>query len=273
MRERYRKLYCLIWNDDKFPFVSDDCQLVFFHVYFNPVSTPFGLFKVSVEALAADKRWSLKRYSKAFAEGLSKGFLEYDEKHHVLYFPRFLNYNPPANPNVLRSWSSIYNETPNCELKASFYKQLKALVEGYGEGFQEAFAEGFREPCRKGSRIQLQLQSQLQDTGPPYSPPKGDDRFEEFWKVYPSRKGRKQGKDKARELWVKLNPENGQFEKIVAALRVQKESFEWTKEDGQFIPDAQKWLRNKGWNDEVETKAEQAEQPREPKKFGKGIIA
>ena len=27
-KRRYRKVHCLIWGDDKFPFISDDAQLV-----------------------------------------------------------------------------------------------------------------------------------------------------------------------------------------------------------------------------------------------------
>jgi len=103
---RYRNIHCLIWNDDKFPFASDDCQLVFFHVLTTPFSTPLGLFKASVGMLAEEKRWPIKRYEKAFQEALREGFLEYDEKAFVILIPNFLKYNPPQSGNVIKSWKT-----------------------------------------------------------------------------------------------------------------------------------------------------------------------
>ena len=46
---RYRNIRCLIWNDDKFPFVSDDCQLVWFHAYTYPHSNGLGIYMASKE--------------------------------------------------------------------------------------------------------------------------------------------------------------------------------------------------------------------------------
>jgi hypothetical protein len=102
---RYRNIHCMIWNDDKFPFASDDCQLVFFHLLTTPFGTPFGLFKASVSMLADEKRWSKQRYEKAFREGLAKGFFKYDERHLVVFLPKFVKYNQPQNANVIINWS------------------------------------------------------------------------------------------------------------------------------------------------------------------------
>lgn len=149
---RYRNIHCLIWNDDKFPFVSDDCQLVFFHLLTTPLSTPFGLYKASIEALAKEKRWPVKRYLKAFREAFGKPFVKYDERHLVVFIPHFLKYNPPNNPNVLKSWAPTYREIPDCDLKAEFYQELRSFAEKeakIGKAFREVFTKAFGEPCRK----------------------------------------------------------------------------------------------------------------------------
>src|SRR3972149_544770 len=104
---KYRLIQCLIWSDDKFAFASDACQLVFLHLLTTPFSTPFGLYKISMEALAAEKRWSLKAYRKGFAEVFQKGFALYDETHQVIWIPHFVKYNPPPNPNVLKGWGRL----------------------------------------------------------------------------------------------------------------------------------------------------------------------
>ncbi len=146
---RYRVVYCLIWNDDKFPFVSDDCQLVTFHILTTPYSSPFGCYKASMEALASEKRWDIAKYRKAFKEGSRAGFYEYDEKHQMVFIPSFLKYNPPNNPNVLKSWGKVFNELPNSKLKNKCLKALTDLVEGFGEAFTKAFQEGFEKPLAK----------------------------------------------------------------------------------------------------------------------------
>lgn len=158
---RYRAIHCLIWNDDKFPFVSDQCQLMFFHLLTTPMSSPFGLYKASIEALAAEKRWDVKAYRKAFTEGLSNGFMKYDERHLVILIPNFLKYNPPNNPNVLISWKNIYDEIPNCDIKSEFYQSLKDSMKGFGKGFAEAFAKAWPQPLP--IQEQEQEQEQIQD--------------------------------------------------------------------------------------------------------------
>jgi hypothetical protein len=134
---RYRNVHCLIWNDDKFPFVSDDCQLLWFHLNTTPLTGPIGIYKATLEGLAAEKRWTLPRYKKAFAEGLAKGFWKYDERFHVIFFPKFFKHNKPENPNVLRSWIKFYAEVPNSGLKDESVQSLKDFAEGWGEPFMK----------------------------------------------------------------------------------------------------------------------------------------
>ena len=150
---RYRPICCLIWNDDKFPFASDDCQLVWFHLFTNPMSSPLGIYKASLAGLAEEKRWPLKRYLKAFQEAFAKGFVEHDPNARLVYFPKFFKEgyaNRPPNPNVLKNWGKIFHELPESPLKVKCYQRLKALAEGLGEGFKEAFRKGFGEGLPKG---------------------------------------------------------------------------------------------------------------------------
>ena len=145
-----RVIDCLIWNDDKFPYVSDDCQLVFFHVMTTPLSSPFGLYKASLEMLASEKRWPVKRYAKGYREGYAKGFLKYDEKAQVLLIPNFVKYNLPDNPKVLQSWGKIYQEIPDSPLKTEFYHILKGYLERYRKGYLIQYDILFPIPSRDG---------------------------------------------------------------------------------------------------------------------------
>jgi hypothetical protein len=155
----YRSVCTYIWNDDKFPFVSDDCQLVWFHLFTNPLSSPLGIYKASIAGLAEDKNrngmWSPLRYKKAFEEALRQGFIEYDEKALLVAFPKYFSTdhecNHPQSPNVVLSWGKRFNELPSSPLKLKCYQALKSLLEGMHEGYMKAFTKGFREVSPKTS--------------------------------------------------------------------------------------------------------------------------
>jgi hypothetical protein len=75
-----------------------------------------------------------------------------------------------------------------------------------------------------------------------------DDLFDLFWTEYP----RKVKKQTARVAWIKINPDETLTAKIVKAVRVQKASRDWTKDDGRYIPHPTTWLNQHRWEDEIE---------------------
>lgn len=75
--------------------------------------------------------------------------------------------------------------------------------------------------------------------------PKGVRDFDLFWKAFP----RKVGKASASKAWRKLNLD-AESNKILAAIRRCKDSEQWRKERGQFIPHPATWLNRGGWDDE-----------------------
>lgn len=79
-----------------------------------------------------------------------------------------------------------------------------------------------------------------------------DDRFERFWKAYP----RKVGKGAALAIWRRLNPSDALTVRMVAAVDRQKESTQWRKKGGEFIPHPRTWLHQERWNDQPDNHAE-----------------
>jgi uncharacterized protein YdaU (DUF1376 family) len=71
--------------------------------------------------------------------------------------------------------------------------------------------------------------------------------FEEFWKAYPNKKD----KQKAIKAWAKHQPD---LSKVLKALKAQKNSEQWKKDNGQYIPLPTTWLNGARWEDEVTTK-------------------
>lgn len=71
----------------------------------------------------------------------------------------------------------------------------------------------------------------------------GEEKFAEFWKLYP----KKQAKKEAQKAWKKVNPKL--FGTIMDAIAVQRHSDKWLKDGGQYIPNAASWLNGERWED------------------------
>lgn len=79
--------------------------------------------------------------------------------------------------------------------------------------------------------------------------------FEQFWKAYP----KKVSKQKCLK-WFQSNKPNEQLlHTMLKQLERFKQTKEWQKDNGQFIPYPDTWLRNKRWEDEFETEKENEE--------------
>lgn len=69
--------------------------------------------------------------------------------------------------------------------------------------------------------------------------------FLEFWSAYP----KKVSKPDAIKAWKKINPSEELKEKIIVAVGIAKQSKDWLKENGQFIPYPATWLNAARWED------------------------
>jgi hypothetical protein len=69
--------------------------------------------------------------------------------------------------------------------------------------------------------------------------------FEKFWSAYPRKAGNKQ---KAFEAFKKADVS---LDILLAAIENQKQSAQWTKDNGQFIPHPTTWLNGRRWEDQI----------------------
>ena len=137
-------------------------------------------------------------------------------------------------------------------------------------------AEKYKELCERnkanGSQNKRSLPSALEEKKkekkqkkeekniPPYSPPKGDGEFAEFWSAYP----RKVGKGAAEKAFAKVNVP---LETLLKAIDAQKRTQQW--QDTQYIPHASTWLNQRRWEVELTalpTEAAAMPQPK-PRRF------
>ena len=82
-------------------------------------------------------------------------------------------------------------------------------------------------------------------TTPP-NPPKASEAFSHFWDAYP----RKVAKPAAQKAWGRIQHADGLLPVMLAAIAAQKQSEQWRKEAGAFIPHPATWLNQRRWEDE-----------------------
>lgn len=73
-----------------------------------------------------------------------------------------------------------------------------------------------------------------------------EQRFAEFWQLYP----KKVGKADALKAWKLAKVTAELFERILDALSWQKESEQWHRDGGRFIPNPSTWINQGRWDNE-----------------------
>lgn len=71
-----------------------------------------------------------------------------------------------------------------------------------------------------------------------------DDGFNQFWEAYP----KKVGRDAALKSWEKVKPP---IDDVIYSLGWQKQTEQWSKNNGQFIPNPSTYLNQGRWKDEA----------------------
>jgi hypothetical protein len=59
----------------------------------------------------------------------------------------------------------------------------------------------------------------------------------------------------AEKAWAKLKPSEALQAQILGALAVQRQSEQWTKDGGSFVPMPSTWLNQRRWEDQLPTQA------------------
>lgn len=89
--------------------------------------------------------------------------------------------------------------------------------------------------------------NQNQNPNPnPNARARGDGAFDRFWAEYP----KKVGKGQAQKAFSKISVP---VETLIEAVQRQKNSVQWQKDGGQYIPNPATWLNQKRWEDDLDS--------------------
>lgn len=140
---RYKKIDVRIWNDAKFNALSSDAQLIFLYLLTSPQTTMLGAVPVDKHTVSRILKFNDIRYGIGYKQLYEYGMLEYDEAG-IFWIKNFLKYNPPENPKVVISYSSLLDLFPECPLLIKIAKSVLRACEARGEAYVNALHPEFK---------------------------------------------------------------------------------------------------------------------------------
>jgi len=93
-------------------------------------------------------------FREGFQQLLAKRMVEHDGQGPLIALPNFLKYNPPANPNAVKSWGKSLDLLPECELLFVVIQRARSFVEGLGEPFANPFRQLLLQPESREQRAE-----------------------------------------------------------------------------------------------------------------------
>ena len=125
---------------------------------------------------------------------------------------------------------------------------MRQAAENGGEPQQNAADCGSRAQPRAGAESESESEYESEYVGKRACARETDADFDRFWAEYPN----KVKKPNAKRAWDKLKPEAELVSRIMHGLARWKDSDQWTRDDGRFIPHPATWLNGRQWEDEVQ---------------------
>lgn len=256
---KYRKIDPRIWNDEHFRPLSRDAKLLFLFLLTHPHLTSLGAMRATPLGLACELGWTEKEFRKAFGELLRKPFLKVCESASFIGIPNFIKYNPPENPNVIKSWASALDYIPECDLKYELMQYVKAFAIPFGKAFVEALPKAFDEPFRKGMpnheheqeheqehKVKLSSASQTCEIGKLCNGKfkECSEAFEQFWSLYPRHDPPRK---ETRKKWCLKFCTGMDQEKLFFWLEDAKDR--WPEK--KYIPQPTTWLHQERWKGDL----------------------
>ena len=142
---------------------------------------------------------------------------------------------------VIKHWK-IHNLIQKDRYKPSVYIDEKAKLSLKDNNVYTMETQCFQDVSKVESQVSIGKVS-LDKENKPIRDKSLDAKFQEFWQAYP----KKIGKGAAAKSWCKAN---ANIDDVLLALEWQKESDQWRRNNGQYIPNPATYLNQSRWLDE-----------------------
>ena len=217
------------WTDSYVETLSPDYKLIFVYLLTNPLCNIAGIYELRAKRIAFETGYDVEVVQNILEKFKTDGKI-------LLYNDWIILINSPKHQN-------IRNEKIEKGIKRIFEEDLPRNLKEFMLN-----NESYMSHCTLLYSTLLNLtlpnstKPKVSDNKPSSS---SDDGFDKFWSSFP----RKIGKAAALKSWQKLKPP---LDEVLTSIENQKQSDQWVKDNGQFIPHPTTWLNQKRWEDECE---------------------
>lgn len=125
----YGKVFSRIWESADFRALTEDGRTLVMYLLTCQHGTIAGIFRLPDGYACEDLQWSAERVSEGFANVAEKGFATRDEATKWVWVTKFLEWNPPENPNQKKAAAKIASQVPvACSWRAQFLYETGPLM-------------------------------------------------------------------------------------------------------------------------------------------------
>lgn len=221
---KFRNVSVKFWSDPFIESLTPEKKYFFLYLITNEHSAQCGIYEISFRQMAFETGYNQETVGKLVQFFEKSGKIKYSRKTNEIAIKNFVKHNPQGSPKV-----AAFVEK---ELKQVKDRLLIAYIYAMDTLSQEEEEETEEE---EEEETQEQVANATVCVWP---------SFQDFWDKYDKKKGR----PKSESLWKKIS--QGAREKIMLHLD------EYLKVEKQYRKDPERYLSNKGWEDEVILKSQ-----------------
>jgi hypothetical protein len=218
-----------------------DAVIVAMYLMTSPHANMIGLYHLPKLYIAHETGLTIEGASKGLQRCIEALFCTYDEASEHVFVHEMARFQIGDSLDIKdKRCKGVENELEKCPKGALQH----AFREKYASAFHLAPSKGLPRGKKAPTKPRAGTRT---GTGTGTEPCSADaERFDRFYSAYP----KKVAKEAAQKAFAKVDPDDDVLGKMLAALAVQKQSAEWQKENGQFIPHPATWINGKRWLDE-----------------------
>lgn len=140
----HRRVKVRMWLDAKFRSLSapaPSAQVLWLYLLTGPSTCIIpGVHPIGENALAEVLGWPLKALRSCWLELEEQGMAVASWSDRLIWLPKSIDHNPPANAKVAQAWGGAFAYLPECDLRDRVFDELADHLDGRGGKFTERLA-------------------------------------------------------------------------------------------------------------------------------------
>jgi hypothetical protein len=138
---RFRKLFITQWYHPEMRKLNDAARVVYLYACGGPQTTSCGCFRLSPAVAVEDLGGTVEDFETRLQAVCEAFSWAWDPLARVLWIPEWPYLNPPASPNVVRSWARLMANVPDSPVKAEAISDIAGSLDKLPSTFREPWRE------------------------------------------------------------------------------------------------------------------------------------